>query len=643
MTNSVEPRSETATSFFLSYSRKDRTFMYRLAAALEARGYRPVFDNSEHMHEDPDLRLTAQDEWWTSLKTMIASSDVMVFLVSPDSAASLVCDDEIAHAKSLGKRVIAILRRDIDFNTAPERLRSLNVRLDFRGDEEAKFNQALDALCAELETDIGWHRLGARLMRQAEHWDQSERPEGQLLRSDAIADAEAWVGRRPANAPSPGIVVLEFLEASRNLENKNRKNLLTQIARSFVLPVRQAVENKNFIAALKYLTAAAVLTEDPSFTLEPKLKKAGSRAIGDCAVRGFISVGAKKISDVDILPKSGKVLTSEANGRIILWDIATSSAIYEIKEDHSYEDHEGRSFEGNTGVMFSKDERSFFSFAIDYTDHFPIKKWDISSGEAQNISEVETHSVLNSEKRISRRRGFTGRQVLGRSLEIVTSNNAVMIVEDSEPEFDEENKGSGFSVTRQYSKSGRYELWLPDVEDQEKPYHERQNWNAALLVDAKTKALISTFTHNSEEVISAALSKNESQLCTMDMAGCIKLWDVSEQLEMKRIHREGETGRLDFSLDGKKLTLTNGEGTYSWNIEKITHYNSFAERLLFVVSTGLWSYGDDNVDFLTRTAPDNSIELLASMIKDGEKIRKHAQSALGSSFVEPQMVTSPGK
>jgi hypothetical protein len=111
----------------------------------------------------PDLLLTAQDEWWGVLKAMIAASDVMVFVVTPDSARSPVCDDEIAHAKSLGKRVVAILRGDIDFNIAPERLRAINVRIDFRADEDPAFLVALDALSVELDLDavarlLRWHQ-----------------------------------------------------------------------------------------------------------------------------------------------------------------------------------------------------------------------------------------------------------------------------------------------------------------------------------------------------------------------------------------------------------------------------------------------------------------------------------------------------
>src|SRR5262249_25435549 len=155
-------------------------------------------------------------------------SDVMVFLVSPDSAKSSVCDDEIAYAKRLGKRVIAVLWLPIDFTAAPERLRALNVKIDLRGDG---FEAALDALCTEIDRDIDWLRRGARL---ADQWDKDGRPEGQLLRSGAVEAADAWAGRRPRGAEEPGELVLALLDASREYERAQRDRQRRIIGRAFV-------------------------------------------------------------------------------------------------------------------------------------------------------------------------------------------------------------------------------------------------------------------------------------------------------------------------------------------------------------------------------------------------------------------------
>jgi WD40 repeat protein len=269
--NMTASQNPPKAAVFLSYSRTDASFLARLSAALEMRGYTPIYDRSERLHHDPDLLLTAQDEWWGALKAMIAASDVMVFVVTPDSARSPVCDDEIAHAKSLGKRVVAILRRDIDFNTAPERLRTLNVLIDFRADDDAAFLAALDALSVQLNIDIEWHRRGARLARLADQWNKDGRPAGQLLRAGAIAEADAWAARRPRDAPEPGPLLLAFLDSARDLETKSLNNLRRRIGVAFVPPSDQSFREGNFDRTLRLILAAAILSNDPNFELTPEL------------------------------------------------------------------------------------------------------------------------------------------------------------------------------------------------------------------------------------------------------------------------------------------------------------------------------------------------------------------------------------
>ena len=94
---------EPVTRVFLSYSRKDGDFTARLAVALEARGYTADYDRSPGDPANIATGIAAEDEWWQRLRDMIAAADVMVFIVSPDSAASKVCDEEIAYARGIGK------------------------------------------------------------------------------------------------------------------------------------------------------------------------------------------------------------------------------------------------------------------------------------------------------------------------------------------------------------------------------------------------------------------------------------------------------------------------------------------------------------------------------------------------------------
>lgn len=262
-----QPSSEqmsNPTRVFLSYSRQDGEFLQLLAKRLEQRGYLVDFDLTERDPTNQEIGISAQEEWWVRLKEMISTADVVLFIVSPVSASSRVCDDELAHARNLGKRVVPVICRPIDFDTAPERLRALNMKLDFQRGGTAGFEQVFERLCVELDLDISWHRRATHIARLAHQWDAEGRAEGNLLREGAITDAEAWAARRPRDAPEPGPLVLDFLEASRRKEEHDRALLelseLDARLQAADALIERALLHKGqaeFHAALEHLMRAA--------------------------------------------------------------------------------------------------------------------------------------------------------------------------------------------------------------------------------------------------------------------------------------------------------------------------------------------------------------------------------------------------
>jgi len=211
----IQPVAEDArTRVFLSYSRKDAALVQRVADGLMAAGSLADFDQAAHDPGNVSAGISAEDEWWKRLQEMIAAADVMVFLVSPDSAASAVCDEEIAYARALGKRIIAVLARPVDFARAPPRLSALNVRIDF-SEGGPGFDAALAGLVGALETNVGWQRDGRKYLIRVQEWDAEGRPKSQLLREGAVEEAERWALARPRGEPEPGALFLAWIAASR--------------------------------------------------------------------------------------------------------------------------------------------------------------------------------------------------------------------------------------------------------------------------------------------------------------------------------------------------------------------------------------------------------------------------------------------
>lgn len=225
------------TSVFISYSRRDAAFRNRLATSLAEEGFDVIYDQNRLPHDNPFARLSPQDEWWKQLQHMITLSHVMVFVVSPSSARSRVCDDEIAFAKHLGKRVIPIIAKRVNFKRAPQRLRALNISLDFT--LSRSFEAVLNELSHHINTDIDWHREASELMRQSMKWDSSGRPAGQLLSDTELLDFEKWLFRRPPSAPAVSELLVAFRDESRRaLEeiaktNERTREILISIDRTW--------------------------------------------------------------------------------------------------------------------------------------------------------------------------------------------------------------------------------------------------------------------------------------------------------------------------------------------------------------------------------------------------------------------------
>jgi len=310
MVHELTQADQSRSTAFLSYSRKDTDFLFRLAAGLEGLGYAPVYDQSDRLQGDPDLRLTAQDEWWITLKTMIAACDVVVLIVSPASAASSICDDEIAYARDLGKRIIPVLLTDIDFDSAPQRLRSLNVKIDFRSDAGSNFTASLEELSSELDTDMSWYRHGARLARLADQWNRDGRPEWQFLRSGAIAEADAWASRRPSDAPELGNLVLHFLDESRKYEVSQRDRQRRIVGRAFVKPALKAYGDGNLELSLRLATAGALLADDLSLENVPELADPAFRAIANLKTLNVLAGHTEPLRGAFFSPDGRLIVTT---------------------------------------------------------------------------------------------------------------------------------------------------------------------------------------------------------------------------------------------------------------------------------------------------------------------------------------------
>jgi WD40 repeat protein len=174
---------------FISYSRRDAPYAEGLATALQQRGRSVWLDT--HGIEDGEVFPAA-------LRRAIEESDGFVFVISPASAASPYCRQEVDHAVELGKRIVPIVHRETPADDLPPGIRERQWII-------ADGAAAVDRIAHALAADPEHTREHTRLSLRARDWDERGRRRTDLPRGADLAEAESWLvgaqGRDPAPAP----------------------------------------------------------------------------------------------------------------------------------------------------------------------------------------------------------------------------------------------------------------------------------------------------------------------------------------------------------------------------------------------------------------------------------------------------------
>lgn len=244
---------------FISYSRKDKAFVQRLHGALAQKG-KDVWVDWE------DIPPTA--EWLSEINAAIEAAQAFVFILSPDSLASEVCGKELTHALANNKRLIPIVCREIDPQSAPQALARINWIFFRAGDD---FDAALGALISAIETDLDWVRDHTRLLTRAIEWEARKRDNSLLLRGQDLKAAEAWLGRSGQLEPRPTSLQSTYILAGRQAATRRQRIQFGFVATALVISIVLAVlaVRQAQIATSRELAAAALnqLDKDPELSL----------------------------------------------------------------------------------------------------------------------------------------------------------------------------------------------------------------------------------------------------------------------------------------------------------------------------------------------------------------------------------------
>jgi WD40 repeat protein len=231
---------------FISYSRQDMAFVDRLEAVLADSGVETFVDRTA---------IAKGEEWWDRIRQLITEADTIVFVLSPGSVDSTICNDEVKFAEKLNKRFVPIVARDLEERTVPATLARLNYIFFIphpAASASGDFDAAVRDLVQTLETDILWIREHTRLGALAERWQAQQRPSDLLLRGAELNAAETWLTMRPQKAPNP----------------TEAHHALITLSRQAATQRQRAVVGVSLAAAVVCLTLAGVAMWQRSIALK---------------------------------------------------------------------------------------------------------------------------------------------------------------------------------------------------------------------------------------------------------------------------------------------------------------------------------------------------------------------------------------
>lgn len=232
--SSINPVKERADyDIFISYSRRDKDFVRQLWEAIERA--------NQHAWVDwDDIPPTA--DWRQEIYLGIEAANNFVFVISPHSISSVVCAEELVHAIAQGKRLVPIVRQEVDYQAVHPELAKLNW-IFFR--EQDDFDRAFQTLIEAIEIDLSYVRSHTRLLVRAREWENEKRDRSFLLRGSDLEAAEQWLRQSATKHPQSTALHREYINASRQAETERQE---TEIRLHRLTPQeyrnRQALLNK---------------------------------------------------------------------------------------------------------------------------------------------------------------------------------------------------------------------------------------------------------------------------------------------------------------------------------------------------------------------------------------------------------------
>jgi len=216
------------TKIFISYSRKDKLFVRKLNEAIDAADIDAWVDWEG---------IPLSSDWMAEITAAIEGGDAFVFVISPDSLKSQVCQDELELGIKSNKKIIPVLYRE------PEKRQKMHPKLAstnwvYMRPRKDDFKATIPQLVNAIQTDLGWVQQHTRLLERSIEWERKNKNNSYLLQGEDLETGEKWMTESTQHI-SREVVPLqaEYISTSRKNAVQRQRNLTIGIGLVLVLSI----------------------------------------------------------------------------------------------------------------------------------------------------------------------------------------------------------------------------------------------------------------------------------------------------------------------------------------------------------------------------------------------------------------------
>jgi WD40 repeat protein len=317
---------------FISYSRKDVEFVHRLCDALSSA-------QREAWVDWQDIPPTA--EWLEEIKSGIEKSDNFLFVISPDSVESPVCQRELSQAVQRNKRLIPLLHRDVPDNGLPLPLAKINF-IFFRHSDD--FQSAFAILKHALDDDLDLKRRHTRLLVRAREWEAHGHHPSLLLRGRDLHEAQEWQAKSSGRELRPTPLHSQFILASSRDQTRRQRLTIGAIAAALLVTIflailawnqRNSARRQATLASARFLASQSEQARGSSVATSALLAVESARTLplleNNVALEKSLPLLRKRIKKIAPGKRVFDVSFS-ADGRQIATGAEDGAHVYEVSD-----------------------------------------------------------------------------------------------------------------------------------------------------------------------------------------------------------------------------------------------------------------------------------------------------------------------